>query len=359
VTNCEPLIRRALIAVLAACAGLALWASGARAGTANAGLPGASASNPLAGMGWGHYTGSIDGVYAAYQGASGGQRAQIAKIALRPLAYWFGSWYSDNDARATAAQYISQDTGGDPNVLAQLAVFRLDPWEQAACSSTPGAAAQASFKHWIDNFAAGIGSSRVALILQPDLPFALCAPSPIPLSLVAYAASRFSALPHTTVYIDAGAAYWASPTQAARLLQQAGIRHVRGFAVNATQYDSTARELEFGARIEHALGSLGIKKKHFVVNTSESGAPFLYGQYHGNHDNPRVCRNRWDTICASLGIPPTWHVADRRWGLSSNDRALATRYADAYLWIGRPWLTNGNWPFDLSRAVGMASSSPF
>jgi hypothetical protein len=310
-------------------------------------------------MTWGHYTGPMDGVYTAYQAARGRQRALLGKIALRPLVYWFGAWYSEADARAAAEQYIAEDTGGDPNVLAQLAVFRLDPWEQAACSNVPSAAAQASYKRWIDNFADGIGSARVALILQPDLPFALCAPTRIPLSLVAYAAARFSALPYTTVYIDAGAAYWPSPRQAAWLLQQAGIRYIRGFALNATQYDSTSRELRVGAQIERQLHRRGVRDKHFVVNTAESGAPFLYGQYHGNHDNPRVCRGRHDHICATLGIPPTWRVADRRWGLPPRDRGIASRYADAYLWIGRPWLVNGDWPFDLGRALGMASSTPF
>jgi hypothetical protein len=352
-------LRRVLTALLVMSAALALCASAARAGTANAGLPGASASNPLAGMTWGHYTGTIDGVYTAYQNAQGRARELLAKIALRPLVYWFGDWYSTDQARAAAQQYIAQDTDGNPNELAQLAVFRLDPWEAAACSGTFGPVIQASYQAWIDNFAAGIGSSRVALILQPDLPFSLCAPSRVPLALVAYAAARFTALPHTTVYLDAGAAYWPSPSKAAWMLAQAGIRHVRGFAMNDTQYDSTSRELEWGAKIESALQRLGIKGKHFVVNTAESGAPFLYGQYHGDHNNPRACASRHDSVCAALGIPPTWHVASRRWGLSAGDRAIAARDVDAYLWVGRPWLDDGSWPFDLNRALAMAAATPF
>jgi hypothetical protein len=352
-------IPRSVLALVAACAALGPWASGARAGTANAGLPGASRTNPLAGLTWGHYTGQLDGIYPAYQSARGIQKALLGKIALRPLVYWFGSWDSDGDAGAVAAQYVAQDTGGNPNELAQLAVFRLDPWEGSACSTVPSAAAQSSYRRWVDNFAAGIGSSRVALILQPDMPFALCAPSHVPLSLVAYAAARFTSLPHTTVYIDAGAAYWPAPRQAAWMLAQAGIRHGRGFSMNDTQYDSTSRELEWGAKVEGALAALGITGKRFVVNTAESGAPFLYGQYHGNHDNPRVCRSRRDTICATLGIPPTWRVAAPQWHLPARDRAIAARYADAYLWVGRPWMDNGSAPFDVGRALGMAASTPF
>ena len=72
--------------------------------------------------------------------------------------------------------------------------------------------------------------------------------------------------------------------------------------MNDTQYDSVSSELEWGARIEGELAARGVHGKHMIINTVESGAPFLYGEYHGNHDNPRVCHNRFDHICAALGI---------------------------------------------------------
>jgi hypothetical protein len=103
-----------------------------------------------------------------------------------------------------------------------------------------------------------------------------------------------------------------------------------------------------------------VRDKHFVVNTGENGAPFLAGQYPGDSNNPRVCRDPHDTICATLGIPPTWDVTSRRWHLTSANRAIAARYADAYLWISRPWLDNNQTgPFDLRRALGLARSTPY
>lgn len=347
--------------MVAACLVLLYIGAGpAQAGIANAGLPGASSHDPLAGMRWGRYTGPIDGVYPAYVSAHGARKRLMARIALRPLTVWFGSWYSDSSASLVAQQTIQATTNGHPDRLTQVAVFRLDPWESAACSSVPGAAAQASYRRWVDGFAAGIGSSRVALILQPDLPVALCAPSQVPLKLVAYAAKKFNALRHTTVYIDVGAAAWASVPNAVWLLKHAGIRHARGFALNATQYGSTDLQLRYGGQLVRALGAAGIAHKHFVVNTAENGAPFLAGQYPGDANNPRVCRNSHDTICSTLGIPPTWDVSNPRWGLSRADRAIAAREADAYLWIGRPWLDNsGSGPFDFNRALALARSTPF
>jgi endoglucanase len=354
-------VRHLLAVAATASASLALAATPALAGTANRGLPGAPRANPLAGMRWGTYTGSADNsVYPYYQQATGRNRRLLAKIALRPLMFSFGAWYADDQAQAVAQQFVENVTGGDPSVLSQVAVFRLDPWEGAACPhGSWDAADRASYRTWIDNFAAGIGSARVALVLQPDMAFSVCAPSRAPLQLIAYAARRFTALPHTTVYIDAGVHYWPSFGQAVWMLEQAGIRHVRGFALNTTEYDGTAAELEYGARLSRALAAAGIRNKHFVINTAENGAPFLNGQYHGDVGNPRVCRDRHDSLCATLGIPPTTAVASRRWRLPAADRSLAARYADAYVWVGRPWLDYGAYPFDLRRALGLAASTPF
>ena len=122
--------------------------------------------------------------------------------------------------------------------------------------------------------------------------------------MVAYATWRFSALVHTTVYIDAGAYEWISPAATASMLQAAGISHARGFALNDTQYDTTARELGWGQKIERRLASLGVRGKHFLVSTSMNGVGFLNGQYHGNVANARVCSSPRDSLCTTLGIPP-------------------------------------------------------
>jgi endoglucanase len=286
----------------------------------------------------------------------------LATIALTPKMHWFGGWFKDWEAESLARQYVESSTGGDSDVLSQLAVFRLKPWESEACRRLPTAAEQTSYKRWIDAFARGLGNARVALVLQPDLPFAACVPhhSKLPLRLVAYAARTFSALPHTTVYIDAGASDWASVAQAAAELRDAGVGYTRGFALGATHYDSTAREIVFGAGVSARLGRLGIRGRHFIINTAQNGRPFTYQQYHGSsYDNAAVCATPAAQGCVSLGIPPTWRVTDPRWHLPARARALAGRLVDAYVWIGRPWLDHQAEPFDLARALQLARINPF
>jgi endoglucanase len=350
-----------LAAALTALVG-ALAATPALAGVANAGIPGASPRNPLSGLPWGNYSGQRDEVFPPYRSSAGQQRALLAKIALRPRIRWFGAWYSDGQIGRVVREYLDNVTGGRSDVLAQMAVFRLDPWEQAACHQLPSADQQASYRRWIDNFAAAVGFARVALILQPDLPVALCAPhhSQLPLQLVSYAAQRLSALPYATVYIDVGAGDWPTVRQAVHLLTASGVQYARGFALNATHYDSTARELRFGQKVVRALAKHHIGDRHFVINTAENGRGFTFHQYHHhNFDNANVCRSRSSRRCVTLGIPPTTDVVSRRWHLSRRSHSIARRLVDAYLWIGRPWLYNQSDPFVLERALALARTTPF
>lgn len=345
----------------AAAASLLLLAAApqALAGVANGGIPGAPSSDPLKGLPWGVYTGPIDGVYTAYQAASGSNRTLLARIALQPRMTWFGPWIPDASAEATAEQYIRDQAHGNPHTLVQVAISRLDPWEYGACSRAPSAAEQnKSYRDWISGFAAGIGAARVALVLQPDLPFALCAPDhgKVALGLVREAAQVFGALPHTSVYIDVGAGDWPTVRQAVSLLGAAGVAYARGFALNATHYDSNANEVKFGGQLSTALARIGLRGKHFVINTAENGVPWKFWQYPGEHPNPRVCHVKPDWPCMTLGVPPTTAVTKY---LSGAAKRTAAKLCDAFLWIGRPWLKDGANPFLLSQALALARSTPY
>src|SRR5439155_2192681 len=94
----------------------------------------------------------------------------------RPRVRWFGSWAADDKIYSILRQYIEIVTGGKPNVLVQMAIFRLVPWEGEATKRLPTKAEIASYKLWISNAAQAIGSTHVAMILQPDLPIAFKVP---------------------------------------------------------------------------------------------------------------------------------------------------------------------------------------
>lgn len=325
-------------------------------------------ANPLAGRTWGVYQGPQELAWAPYENASGADRDTLAKIALQPKATWMGSWFSDDTVYESVRNNIEIAQDGDPEALVQFAVFRMEPWEHEACDRLPSGGEQDSYRRWTDEFARAVGDAHAAIILQPDGPFLQCVPggSGIPADLISYAAETFSALPNTSVYLDAGAGDWPSEGQggvsaAVDFLMPAGIEHVRGVALNSTHYSSTEIEVRRGAALVDELARRGLPGKKVVVNTSSNGHPFEFGDYTGpDPDNAFPCESRDDDrTCVSLGIPPTTEVADPRWGLPADVNRLARAHVDAYLWFGRPWLYRQNSPFEVDRALQIVRSSPW
>ena len=139
--------------------------------------------------------------------------SMIHSIAIEPRARTFGAWYANDWIQQSVQNYIANVTQGNPDVLVQMAIFRLQPWENSACKTLPTADQQASYKQWIDNFAAGVGNAHAAIVLQPDLPFAFCVPNQSldPAAARSTTPPACSArCPNTSVYIDAGAADWSA-----------------------------------------------------------------------------------------------------------------------------------------------------
>src|SRR5262245_22687593 len=270
--------------------------------------------NPLV-RPWGVYQGLAEHSWLPYLGASADQKALLDKIVQRPKATWFGGWMPDSDIQDRVAKYIELATGGNPDVLVQVSIFRMKPWEgtDRVCDRLPTAAEQESYKRWMDGFAAGVGDAHMAVIMQPDGPFALCAPhgSKLPSHLIRYGVRKLAALPNTVVYIDAGAADWNrdDPKTALKILLPAGIRYARGFALNSTHYDSTERQIRYSAAVSKALAARGIPGKYGVINTASNGRPFKGYRYRGpNYDNAYACKSQRDKRCVTLGIPPTVDV---------------------------------------------------
>ncbi|MDQ6686017.1 MAG: glycoside hydrolase family 6 protein [Actinomycetota bacterium] len=344
-------LRLAVAMLLAASVLLSLDVQAQAAGSGMSGRASGS-STPLLGGTWGHYTGQSDPAYIAWESATGTNKTLLAKIGLRSKVQWFGSWIPTSQIGDKIHRYISRSQHGDPRALVQLAIFRLWPKGEKAKAQPLTLADQAAYRGWVDTVARAIGSTRVAMVLEPDLAVALHGWRPsVRLSLARYAARAFGALPRTSVYLDASDADWLKVTPAVSMLRSAGVRFVRGFALGATHYAATSSEVTFGREIISALTKAGISGRHFVIDTADNGRPFTWKQYYaahpnGNFDNAEVCQSRTQLRCDTLGIPPTTHVSD-------------PSQVDAYLWFGRPWLVNQASPFSLSRALAVARTTPY
>ena len=332
-------------------------------------------SNPLAGGAWAVNTGYWDNLYPAYASATGTDQAYLAKSALQPRVLWFTIGNSANRPTAISS-YIAQAQHGDPDVLVQLAIFGIWGFKGEGNRTKHKLSAQekSTYRSWIDQASAQIGSSRVAIVLEPDL--ALTAKrTDLPKKqrtkgaaarqkLARYAAQAFATRnPRAAVYLDAGDADWLTTAQAVTMLQRSGIGYARGFALGATHYSATQADIDHGASIAAALAAQGVTS-HFVIDTADNGRPFTYKQFYKKHphrffDDSAPCKKATAKVCNALGVPPTWQVTSTALPLTDAQRATAARLVDGYLWFGRPWLRNRATPFVRSKAIKAGMYSPY
>jgi endoglucanase len=355
-------LRRALVLLVALAAALTL-APPAHPGTP---APAPDDTNPLAGRTWGVYKGTQELAWRPYERATGARKALLGKIALRPKATWFGGWIPDDEIATKVRKYVDNATGGNPEVMVSMSVFRMRPWEHNACKRLPTRAERVSYRRWITRFARALGDTHTLLVLQPDGPFARCAPrgSKVPSRLIAWSAQVLAALPHTHVYLEAGASDWLRTDDAVQLLVDLGVEHTRGFALNTTHYDSPEASIRYGAEVAAGLAARGLPGKRFVVDTSQSGRPFTHQWWEDDpkgrdFDDAAPCRSRTETRCVTLGIPPTADVTSPATGLPAPAREVAGRLVDGFIWSGRPWLHRQATPFRLARALRIARTTPY
>ncbi|GAA1959219.1 hypothetical protein GCM10009798_18450 [Nocardioides panacihumi] len=331
--------------------------------------------NPLAGGEWAVYRGPWNGIYPAYERAGGEDKGLLARIALQPRVIWFAGDFSTSSIGPQLRTFIAeQQAVSGKDALIQIAVFREWPRGEGGRGKPLSGSEQAAYRAWVDAAADAIGDARVAMVLEPDLGLnavpnnsweTRTADPAVRLGLVKYAARRFSALPRTSVYLDASDSDWLSVPKIVPVLEAAGIGYTRGFALGATHYSSVADNIDYGMRIIDALDADGISGKKFVIDTADNGRPFTWMQHRSEHpgadfDNAATCRSASDTTCDTLGVPPTTDVAGQPGlDLTARQRTDALRYVDAYLWFGRPWLIRQASPFSLSRSLEVARSTPF
>lgn len=329
----------------------------------------ANPTNPLAAHPWGVYEGLADPAVAPYLAATAAQQKLLSRIVFQPKAKFFGDWIPNGQIASKVHDYIANATAGNPDVLVQMTLFRMSPWEGEACQRLPTLRERSSYRDFVDKFAHAIGNTHAAVVVQPDGPFLRCIPhhSLVPADLLKYAAKTLSAQPNTTVYMEMGSADWfrGEIGDAVRMLLSEGVAGVRGFALDTSHFDSVANQIDFGTRIVKALASQGAGNKHFVIDTSDNGHPFTGDWFHRTHPysvavgNADPCSSYSQTHCVTLGIPPTTDVASTKWPLTAAQRDLAAQYVDGYLWVSRPWLSPQSGPLNMQRALAEAKYTPY
>jgi len=307
--------------------------------------------NPLSMQEMPVYDGPQDPVNGQYAAATGAQKELLGKIALTPKVMWIGPGTSADRIGPQISNYIRDSQKGDPNQRIQLALFGLFPRGEDARHIPLTPAEVANYQAWINAAATALGNTKALIVLEPDLAVNFKGANPaLKMQLARYAAARLSQNPNAVLYLDGSDGDWLTVPEATSMLIQAGVQYVRGFALGATHYADSAQNLAFGEQVSNMLAGCGYPGKHYVVDTADTGAPFTWKQYYADHprgvfDNAEVCTVRGQVRCITLGQRPT--------------TATGAAHADAFLWFGRPWLFMQAWPFDMGRALAVASTTSY
>lgn len=264
-------------------------------------------ANPFAGMPL--YVNPASAAMGAAQRADP-PSPELTAIANTPQAYWVVPGAS----AATVAKYT-----GDAQAAGALPVLTLYGIPHRDCGSfaAGGVATADAYRAWVDGIASDVGTSRAAVILEPDaLAMADCLPADQRqerYDLIRYAVDTLGRNPGTAVYVDGGHLRWHSPEDMAARLNQAGVGHARGFSLNTANFFTTVDEIGYGEAISGLTNG-----SHYVIDTSRNGA--------GPAPDSKL--NWCNPSGRALGSPPT--------------AATGGAHADAYLWIKRPGESDGS-----------------
>jgi endoglucanase len=203
----------------------------------------------------------------ARNNSSDSRAARIqASIGSRPIARWFGN---DANIGSLVAGYTGAADGNDK--LPVLVAYNLPGRDACGGHSGGGAGSVSAYRTWVSSFAAGIGSKPAVVIIEPDAlgDFACMSSAAIQdrLGMLTYATQMFQQkAPNTYAYLDGGNAGWvAAPTMASRL-NSAGVRNVRGFSVNVSNYYTTSQSTTYANAVNSSLGY----QARYVVDTSRN-----------------------------------------------------------------------------------------
>ncbi len=242
----------------------------------------------------------------AWQSSRPADARQMRKIASGSQAAWFGEW--NGNVRADVNRYVS--TANKAGALPTLVAYNI-PIRDCGSYSSGGARSAADYRSWVDSVAAGIGTKKAAVVLEPDALALVNCLSPAQkrerYALINYAIRKLEK-PNTDVYVDAGHSNWVSAADMASRLKASGISRAEGFALNTSNYETTGNNVRYGKSLSSKVGG-----KHFIVDTSRNG---------------RGPGNTWcNPSGRALGPKPTSRTADP--------------LVDAYMWVKRPGESDG------------------
>jgi len=274
-------------------------------------------------------------------GGDGKDAALLTRMEATSQAVWFTDGTPDQvraQVRTTMAQAALEHA--EPVLVA----YDI-PGRDCAQYSAGGASDEAAYDAWISGFAAGIGSGRAVVILEPDalgnLP-SNCAgfgTGSYPftdderVAELGYAVTALEARPGTSVYLDGTHSAWQSVgTITARLLS-AGLQRAQGFFLDVSNYQPDDELTDYGQWISDC-----------VAIVTDPANP-LYGQ-------PADCASQYypatESDFSTWGLTTAWYAATMDGALATTHYVIDTSRNGQR---SNPMTAYGAAPYDQSESV--------
>lgn len=199
---------------------------------------------------------------SAAETATGADRDAALRIAGTPQAMWVVDGSDAAAARAQVADYTARAQAADATGV--LVVYAIPGRDCGAYSA--GGAVEQDYRDWVAEVAAGV-VGHPWVVLEPDALAQLgdCDGQGDRVGMLRDAA-RLLDEAGARVYLDAGHPAWLSAQEAADRVRQVGLDHLAGFALNVSNYRTTAESREYGEQVSALTGGA-----RFVVDTSRNG----------------------------------------------------------------------------------------
>ncbi|TCC01601.1 glycoside hydrolase family 6 protein [Kribbella soli] len=198
-----------------------------------------------------------------------GRRTAIQNsIATKPMARWFGNW--SNPIGTAVGSFVGAADAADK--LPVLVAYNIPGRDACGGHSGGGAGTPAAYRTWIHDFAVAVGNRPAVVVIEPDSLGDFNCMNADQIAerngMLTYAVQQFKDLaPNAWAYLDGGNAGWVAADVMAQRLNGAGLANAHGFALNVSNYYTTAQTVSYGNAVNSHLSAA----KPFVVDTSRNG----------------------------------------------------------------------------------------
>ncbi|WP_307220511.1 glycoside hydrolase family 6 protein [Microbacterium sp. SORGH_AS_0888] len=207
---------------------------------------------------------------AASGSLTGTEQTAAEYLAAQPTAYWLTPEIDPIGEVGGRVLTLAQEAREQKASLA-VVVYGL-PERDCSAEHSAGGLDDADYTTWTTQIGQALSSIkdvRKIVVLEPDS-LALapeCGNIDARAAQLHDAVGRLSGI-DTWIYLDGGHSNWRSASDMAALIQKVGVLDtVRGFALNVSNFNSTADEFAYAHDVARALGG-----GHALIDTSRNGA---------------------------------------------------------------------------------------